>query len=92
MILGHLEEARVRVMVICRHSVCAPPYRSMSACGDDPHYEFPRTVVLEDRPLASYLQTHRFPGEKGCFEHESQMPIALLGAQWKADGDVIYNF
>ena len=64
----------------------------MGAWGDDPHCNFPRTVVLTDKPFASYRLIHGTHTWKGCFKHESQMSIVLLGARWKADSDALYNF
>ena len=61
-----------------------PPYCTP---GENPHINFPRTEVLTDKPFASYRQAHGLNGQKGWFQHESQMPIALLGAQWEADSD-----
>ena len=61
-----------------------PPYCTP---GENPHINFPRAAVLTDKPFASYRQAHGLNGQKGWFQHESQMPIALLGAQWEADSD-----
>jgi hypothetical protein len=67
-----------------------PPY--CTTPGENPHNNFPRAAVLTDKPFASYRQAHGLNGQKGWFQHESQMPIALLGAQWEADSDAGGHF